>query len=105
MSAFSPCHIKYDNVRVTGAFLPHVIGIWPCFLYLEPHSLVNSSELLYEESLLQSEAIDGRERRPCHQMRLPVVKTFPPQLPNLSLQVIIEILLRLRLFLEGLEIL
>ena len=21
----------YDNVRVTGAFLPRVIGIWPCF--------------------------------------------------------------------------
>ena len=35
MSAFSPCHIKYDNVRVTGAFLPRLIGIWPCFSYFE----------------------------------------------------------------------
>lgn len=24
--------IKYDNVRVTGAFILHLIGIWPCSL-------------------------------------------------------------------------
>ena len=22
--------MKYDNVRVTGVFLPRLIGIWPC---------------------------------------------------------------------------
>ena len=26
-------NIKYDNVRVTGAFLPHLIGVWPIKLY------------------------------------------------------------------------
>ena len=23
--------MKYDNVRVTGVFLPRLIGIWPCY--------------------------------------------------------------------------